>query len=216
MNTHPTHQASSTQRTVTVELLALDLGECARCTGTLASIESALAIAGPVLDATNTRVVFESRVISSVAQARRARFVTSPTIRVNGADIAPEVVETECGDCSTLCGCEDGTLCREWQFDGERFDEAPIGLVLRALMRAAVAEPQSVSPSHGQVSEHQSDVPENLLNFFAGVAAAASKEAAKSEGGGCCGPREQASCCEPSEKASCCDPDPSVTSCGCK
>jgi hypothetical protein len=99
-------------RTLTVELLGIDLSTCSRCTGSLANVEQAIATLQSVLASTGTVVQFRKILVESEAQAKQLRFVSSPTIRVNGRDIILETTENCCGDCSDISGSEGGTACR--------------------------------------------------------------------------------------------------------
>jgi hypothetical protein len=51
--------------------------------------------------------------VASEAQARALGFVSSPTIRINGVDIAGELVESACDSCSESCACNGGVDCRD-------------------------------------------------------------------------------------------------------
>jgi hypothetical protein len=88
---------------IDIELLALDLTTCSRCTGTLANIKRAIETIRPVLETTGRHVVLRTIVIESEPQARQHQFVTSPTVRVNGSDITFETLESRCEDCTDLC-----------------------------------------------------------------------------------------------------------------
>ena len=189
---------------VEIELLALDLTRCDRCRGTLANIETAIETIRPVLEATGAEVRLRTVVIGSEAEARRHRLVTSPTIRINGRDIAPEVLESECEACSDLGGCDEGIACRVWRYRGREYSEAPVGLIVEALLRGIVgdaSEPDAGVPAYD-------GVPENLRRFFAAGSAGSSGEASS-----CCGSARQGACCEPGVKASCCEPAGNVACC---
>ena len=86
---------STTNAAVTVDFLYLDLSTCGRCSGTGANLDTALAAVEVVLRATGARVELRRVHVTSAAQARELRFVSSPTIRVNGRDIAPAPLESE-------------------------------------------------------------------------------------------------------------------------
>lgn len=200
MNTQTLASPSDTPapvREVDIELLALDLASCTRCLGTLANIETAIGTLRPVLDATGASVRLRKTLIESEEQARRHRFEVSPTIRINGRNIAFETRESRCDSCTDLCGCKEGTDCRVWLYQGQEHTEAPVGLVLEAVLHGIFGE---TSPSSPEPTAHES-VPENLRRFFAGSAAKA-EQAVKTSA--CCSPAEQEACCEPEAKSSCC------------
>ena len=186
-------------RSVAVEFLYIDLTTCSRCLATDARLEAALALVTPVLEATGVEVELRKVLVESEQQARALRFASSPTIRIDGRDIALELAESSCG-CGEIAGKDTG--CREWVYRGERHTEAPVGMIVEALLGALYGqEPAPEAP--------YADVPENLKRFFA------AEHRAAAEGLTCCSRAEQDSCCAPSEKATCCGTaDPQR--CGCR
>ena len=126
---------SAPSRVLDLELLALDLGTCTRCVGTLANIEAAIEIVRPVLAVTGTSVRVETMIVGSEDEARRHRFTSSPTIRIDGRDIVFDTLESRCEPCTDLCGCDEGTSCRVWRYQDQEHTEAPVGLVAEALLR---------------------------------------------------------------------------------
>lgn len=150
---------------VDIELLALDLNSCTRCTGSLASVEAAIALTEPVLGAAGIETRFQNRVIETEEQARRHHLYASPTIRIGGLDIAPDVHESHCESCTDLCGCAEGTNCREWHYRGQIYNEAPVGMVVEAIMRAAFGQSTSEHSATGEDIVHVA-VPDNLKRFF--------------------------------------------------
>jgi hypothetical protein len=193
-----------------IELLALDLASCTRCTGTLTNIEKAIEAVRPVAAAMGTTLVLRKLVVGSEQEALERRFVSSPTIRVDGREIVFETQESSCGSCSELCGCSEGTDCRVWSYQGVEHEEAPVGLVVEALLRALVGG--AGSPSAPARASEPFAVPENLRRFFAGKSAkAVAPEAVAASA--CCPPSELATCCAPEEKTGCCAP--AAASCGC-
>jgi hypothetical protein len=193
-------------RVIDVELLALDLTSCTRCVGSLANIEAAIEAVRQVLDVTGATIELRKVIVASAEEARRHRFVSSPTIRVGGRDIIFDTIESRCDSCTDLCGCSEGTSCRVWQYQGAEHTEAPVGLIVEALLRELVGAPRA--PLVGEPAAYE--VPDNLRGFFAGRAARAAAPVAS-----CCSASEQATCCEPAEKGSCCrEPEPAT--CGCR
>ncbi len=194
----------STPPVIDIELLALDLNRCTRCVGTLDHIEKAIEIIRPVLEVMEAQVNVRKIVIESEEQALQYLFATSPTVRINGKDIAFETLESECESCTDLCGCDEGTSCRVWRYRGEEYTEAPVGLVVESILREIFdSSPKSI----GETTVY-SGVPENLQRFFR------SKSDARPAAESCCSPAEQETCCEPSAKAACCDASQPET-CGC-
>lgn len=193
-----------------IELFALDLNTCTRCVGSQANLEHALATTQHVLQVIGYDVQVRTIVIESEEQARQLHFATSPTIRINGHDIALETLESHCDSCTDLCGCEEGTNCRVWRYHGQEYTEAPVGMIVDALLREVYRD----APPREE-AQVVSEVPANLTRFFSSKAA---KEAPVSS---CCAPSKQATCCAPEQKASCCGPSPAPTapgasSCGCQ
>jgi hypothetical protein len=180
------------KRTVAIDFLYLDLEVCTRCRGTDANLEQALASARGVLEAAGAHVKVTKTLVDSEQKARALGFLSSPTIRVNGRDIALDFRESRCESEACACGPggEDAIDCRVWVHEGKEYTEAPVPMIVDAIL-AEVYGGRTISPSPSA----QGDVPSNLLRLFR-----SREQGAES----CCDARHQASCCEPSEKASCC------------
>jgi hypothetical protein len=190
--TYPGQQPSLGVQVVEIQLLALDLKTCTRCLGTLGNIEKAVDSLKDVLASTGTEVRFTKIVVATEDHARRLRFLSSPTIRVNERDIVFETLESACDSCSDLCGCAEGTNCRVWQYRGQEYTEAPVGLIVEAVLREIAGTPPRVEPSSF------AGVTENLRQFFAG------SDRRPEAGGTCCSPKAKKVCCEPDQKDTCC------------
>ena len=191
------------QRQVEVEFLYLDLNTCARCLGTAANLEAALDEVSRLLAAAGAGVIVHETHVTSAEQARALNFVSSPTIRVNGKDVAFELRESRCRDCEA-CACNGTVDCRLWVWQGREYEEAPPAMIVDALLREVYGGAPQPTPALGAA-----DVPENLQRFFAGVAQQAAAPAS------CCDATKQASCCEPAAKASCCG-EAASGGCGCQ
>jgi hypothetical protein len=145
-----------------VELLAIDLSTCGRCTGTEDAVAAAVRDLGPALAEVGVELRFRRTVVESAAQATQLRFRSSPTIRIDGRDLPVELRESRCGDCATLCGGASAIDCREWVWRGKGYTAAPKGLVIDAILNAYVRPPvTSPQPNEEFV------LPENLRTFFA-------------------------------------------------
>ncbi len=154
-------------RKLLVELLYLDRDVCTRCRGAEDALNEALTDASPALRAMGFEVDVRHILVDSEDAARRLQFRSSPTIRIDGHDIQPEIGESSCESCSSLV--ESGSVeCREWTWRGERYMSPPKGLIVEALMRAT-ASPQRAVP------EKSYALSENLKNFFQNRSSPANK-----------------------------------------
>ena len=197
-------ESSLSTHEVVIDFLYLDLETCTRCRGTDANLEAALAEVGRILDAAGVDVSVGKTLVASAEQARTLGFVSSPTIRVNGQDIALELRESSCGECGEAGACEGSIDCRVWVWQGQEHTQAPPAMIVDAILREVYSDAvRAAAPVPVGA------VPENLERFFAGTTHLVAEEAS------CCPPAEQAACCEPSEKASCCGQEASG-SCGCQ
>ena len=194
----------SPTRAIDIEFLYLDLETCTRCRGTDANLEATLVQVGHVLDAAGIEVAVRKTLVASAEQAQALGFISSPTIRVNGEEIALELRESSCAECGEACGCDGAIDCRVWVWQGQECTQAPPAMIVDAILRAVYGGTEQAAAPTSIVA-----VPENLVRFFAGKAQLVADAAS------CCSPDEQAACCEPSQKASCCG-EPASGGCGCQ
>ena len=194
-----------TSRTITIDFLYLALDVCTRCIGTNTNLEAALSEVAELLRAADVGVSVTKTLVQSEEQAQALGFVGSPTIRLNGKDIALEFRESRCESCES-CACNGTVNCRVWVFQDQEYTEAPKGMIIAAILREVYAGQLVATPSAVPVE----DVPENLKRFFSGK-----RQHKAAEEPLCCPPDEEAFCCAPSEKVSCCGTADSAT-CGCK
>src|SRR5574341_868996 len=102
------------QKQLVIELLYADLSVCTRCRETDLNLEEAISEVAQVVRATGVDVVVKKIHVQSEEQAQALRFVSSPTIRINGKDIQFELKESPCNSCGDLCG--EDVLCRVWTY----------------------------------------------------------------------------------------------------
>ena len=197
---------SSISQRLRIEFLFLDIATCTRCQGTDRSLESALGAVRDVLAAAGTEVEVEKVHVTSAEQARELGFESSPTIRLNGRDIALELRESPCGSEACACGAGEPIDCRVWVHDGREYTEPPVELVVDAILREVYAG-RTVMP---ETEARAYELPEHLARYFARTVAArpAPEEA-------CCSPAERETCCEPEDKAECCGAS-AGGGCGCR
>ena len=145
-----------------IEFMYLDLSICTRCRETGTHLDEAISEAAQVLKATGVEVNVQKIHVQSEGQARQLGFFSSPTIRINGADIQLDVKESPC-ECGESCGCEGGIDCRVWTYQGKEYTAAPKAMIIEAILREVYggSKESSDRPPQG------GDVPNNLKQFFA-------------------------------------------------
>ncbi|HET6466334.1 MAG TPA: DUF2703 domain-containing protein [Nitrospiria bacterium] len=196
--------SSVTRRKIEIDFLCVDLTACTRCIGTDANLEEALSEVSRILEAAGAEVSVRKTLVESEEQAKALGFFSSPTIRINGKDIALEFRESRCESCEACAG-NVPVNCRVWVFQGQEYTEAPKAMIMDAILREIYGGTPSKKPPARP--RKRLDVPENLRRFFSGKAAIKQSS--------CCPPAEQTDCCEASEKAACCEISDS-NACGCK
>lgn len=208
VNDASTAERATLRAVMDIELLALDLSTCDRCTGTDVSIEAAVKELRPTLAAAGIELRFRKTVVRTEEQATASRFQSSPTIRIDGRDLPIEFRESRCGDCTTLCGGAANTDCRVWVWQGREYTEAPKGLIVDAVLRAYPHAGEKREPAREEFV-----LPENLRRFFWAKNARTGDGTATNQP--CC---DTQTCCAASAKAACCGTDKPTQkgACGCK
>ena len=163
------------KKEVKIEYLYLDLDTCDRCVGTDAVLEDVIVELTPALELTGYSVSYSKIKIDNEELAVQHRFVSSPTIRINGRDICDEVKESDCGCCGEISGTQ--VDCRVFEYEGKLYEVPPKAMLAETILRNAFSDAESCNCGCGCY-----EVPDNLRNFFEGKA---KKETC------CCG----SSCC---------------------
>jgi NAD-dependent dihydropyrimidine dehydrogenase PreA subunit len=150
----------STLKPVVVEYLYLDLSTCDRCKGTDSVLDDVLMTMMPTLKMAGYNVILRKTEISDALLAKKHRFYSSPTIRVNGHDIFGIVKENKCDCCAGISGMD--VDCRTYEYEGTSYDVPTKKMVSEAILKIVLTmEPMSVSSD-------EYAMPENLKKFFEG------------------------------------------------
>ena len=144
-------------RRVVIDFLYLDLSVCKWCQGTDKSLEEALNDISNVLQASGIEVVVNKINVTSQELAIKHKFISSPTIRVNGRDIQMEVREKLCDSCGDLCG--DNVDCRVWVYNGEEYTIPPKALIIEGILKAVYGGETAYDSTEYKL-------PENLKKFY--------------------------------------------------
>ena len=149
------------KRRIVIDFLYLDLSICTRCQGTDTSLDEALAEVSKVLEATGFEVDVNKINVTTEELAVEHKFVSSPTIRVNGRDIQMEVEESLCESCGDLCGEE--VDCRVWVYQGKEYTVPPKAMIIEAILK------EIYGGNDNKQAEQEYIMPENLKRFYAAV-----------------------------------------------
>jgi len=169
------NETESESKKILVEYLYLDLKTCDRCIGADKVLEEVLQTITPALQISGYSIEFRKIEMTTEELAQKYRFLSSPTIRVNGQDICTTVAENACGCCSDISGTD--VNCRVFQYNGQSYEIPPHEMLAEAILRKIFEAPNS-----GCAAENY-EMPDNLASFFHGK----SMKNSCSCGGDCCG-----------------------------
>lgn len=147
------------QKKLNLDFLFLDLNTCERCMATDDTLNEAVAEISGVLSTLGYELAINKVNITTRALAEQYRFLSSPTIRVNGVDICGSVEENDCQDCGDLCG--DDVDCRVFLYDGEQYNQPPKAMIMDGILRAIYQQALPVPTKY--------ILPDNLNRFFSGI-----------------------------------------------
>ena len=147
------------KKEVKIEYLYLDLDTCDRCVGTDAVLEDVIVELTPALELAGYSVSYSKIKIDNEELAVQHRFVSSPTIRINGRDICDEVKESDCGCCGEISGTR--VDCRVFEYEGKRYEVPPKAMLAENILRMAFMVP-------AMRDRDVYELPSNLKNFFEG------------------------------------------------
>jgi NAD-dependent dihydropyrimidine dehydrogenase PreA subunit len=148
------------EKKVVIEYLYLDLQTCDRCIGTDIVLDEVVMIVTPALQLAGYEVEYKKNKIVSEKMAKQHRFLSSPTIRVNGKDICQSVIENSCDCCSEISGTD--VNCRIFEYNGEAYEVPPKEMLAEAILQTIFERIED-----GYTCGNY-EIPENLKLFFKG------------------------------------------------
>lgn len=161
------------KKKIVVEYLYLDLQTCDRCIGTDSVLEQVIETLTPVMQLAGFDVEYSKIEMKTADLAEQYRFLSSPTIRVNGQDICQSVAENSCGCCSEISGTD--VDCRVFEYNGEIYEVPPKEMLAEAILMVVFGQPE-----HGGYCSYE--LPKNLKTFYEGK----KSKSGCSCGGKCC------------------------------
>ena len=118
---------SKKEKVVDIEYLYLDLNTCERCVGTDKVLEIVLDELSNAFKTAGYSLEYHKVKIETAEMANAYRFLSSPTIRVNGRDICNSVQENNCGCCGDIAGTQ--VDCRVFSYNGETYEVPPAEMI---------------------------------------------------------------------------------------
>ena len=164
------------KKTVLVEYLYLDLNTCERCIGTDQELKEVLDTLAPALALAGYTVEYRKVEMTTREIAIQNRFLSSPTIRVNGRDLCAAVAENDCGCCGEISGTQ--VDCRVFEYGGETFEVPPKEMLEEGILSAVFGEKGDTQ------RDTDYEMPKNLRSFYDGKQ---NKTECGCGGGNCCG-----------------------------
>lgn len=149
------------RKKILIEYLYLDLVTCDRCVGTDQVVEQVIDMIRPLLQEAGYAVGYCKKKMATAEDAVKHRFLSSPTIRVNGRDICDTVLENDCGCCGDISGTQ--VDCRVFEYEGKHYEVPPKAMLIEAILKRAFL-PQKKADSVPY------RLPENLKRFYEGKA----------------------------------------------
>lgn len=146
---------------INIDFLYLDLSVCERCQDTETILEEAVESVKTVLELTGINVHLSKVNVNSEELAIQHRFISSPTIRINGHDIQLEVKENACDSCAELCGSD--VDCRVWVYKEQEYTSPPKPMIIEAILKAVYGTKEEL------FIEEPYTIPDNLKKFYTSI-----------------------------------------------
>lgn len=148
------------EKKIVVEYLYLDLETCDRCIGTDSVLDEVMMTLTPALSIAGFKVEYNKIEMKTAEIAEQYKFLSSPTIRINGHDICQSVAENSYGCCSDISGTD--VNCRVFEYNGELYEVPPKEMLAEAILSSIFGQVET-GCSCGEY-----ELPENLKEFYEG------------------------------------------------
>ena len=146
------------QRIIDIEYLFLDLNTCERCISTDRQLEAIIDKLNPMFEMAGYKIHYRKIEIKTKELAQKYYFHSSPTIRINGYDAFPRILENSCASCSSISGAP--TCCRAYEVNGAIRESPTDQMIAEAILKNAMREKRTPGGEY--------ELPRNLVDFFNG------------------------------------------------
>ena len=150
---------SKPDKKVLIEYLYLDLVTCDRCVGTDKVLDAVVALLTPALELAGYTVEYKKIEMTTIEKAKQYKFLSSPTIRVNGKDICDSVSENDCECCGDISGTQ--VDCRVFEYEGKIYEVPPKAMLAENILK-------TVFSTNSDCSCTEYEIPSNLVRFYEG------------------------------------------------
>lgn len=157
-----TNTEQMSRKILQVDLLVIDLNTCKRCVPTGDQLKVAVNLLTPVAEILGIDLRYHEIVVQTPEEAKDHALFSSPTIRLNGRDIAQDIRESECESCGDLTLNNTSVDCREWHYRGKVYPAAPVPLLIEAIMGSML----NIDEISMVVPTPLEELPENLQRYF--------------------------------------------------
>lgn len=158
--------STSSGKKAVIEYLYLDLNTCDRCCGTADILDDVVSVLRPALELAGYAVDYRKCEMTTIEIAEQYRFLSSPTIRVNGNDIFEKVQESDCGCCGEIAGV--AVDCRVFEYEGKRYEIPTKEMLANLILKSLYTTPECSCGAY--------KLPENLKQFYEGKKKKAASE----------------------------------------
>jgi len=141
---------------IKINYLYLDVSVCTRCQGSDLNLEKAVESLKTIFS--NYDFNLSKIHIDTIDLALKEKFVSSPTIRIDGKELPIEFKENNCDSCGDFCG--DNVDCRIWVHNGEEYESAPTEMLIE-LISDYINGKNNLLPLDSKYT-----IPENIIHFF--------------------------------------------------
>jgi len=144
------------KKQVNITYLYLDTTVCTRCQGSELNINQALEILKS--DFPDVEFKLTKTHVNSIDLAMEKKFISSPTIRIDGKDLPIAFKENNCNSCGDFCG--NSVDCRIWIHKGKEYESIPTEM-LSDLIRDYLTQKIEL-----KIINEEYVVPDNIIRFF--------------------------------------------------